>query len=162
MGTRHDTRARRFAFWVALATLAATSQSVSATAATGCPSPQPDFSYIDVDNDGCHTAGMDSPSVDADLMEPAFVGPAGTGLVIPNSLVLPNQANPYWSIPNDLWIDGRISGPSELNVEAGGTTYIQGSIRMRARGDGYEGDTTIGCAVGCGPVVVGDGAKLTA
>jgi hypothetical protein len=153
---------RRYAAPLLALLLVADLRPLAAAAAIGCPSPQPDYAYIDADNDGCYTDGVDSTSIDSALQAPTFVGPAGTGVVIPSSLVLPNQANPYWSVPNDVWIDGQVSGPSELIVEAGGTTYIQGRIRMSARGEGYEGDTTLGCLTGCGPVVIGDGAKLTA
>jgi hypothetical protein len=132
-----------------------------------CPTPQPSFSYIDADNDGCHTSGVDSASIDAQLQAastpgggPSFVGPPGTGVVIPRALALPADANPYWSVANDVWIDGPIKGASELKLEAGGTTYLDGSIKIKARGVPNEGNVTLGCLAGCGPTVVAGGVKL--
>ena len=164
MPTSYDRRRRRTLLVPSLAVsvLAGIAQAGSAAAATNCPSPQPAFAYVDVDNDGCYTSGVDSGSIDADLVAPTFVAPPGTGIVVPHSLALPDQANPHWSAENDVWIDGRVGGPSELVIEAGGTTTINGSVQMEARGDGYEGDTTIGCATGCGPVVIADRARVTA
>ena len=163
MSANHDrsyrTKARASFCVLALAVIAHTRP---AAAALDCPSPQPDFAYVDADNDGCYTSGVDSSSIDAALKTAAFVAPPGTGVVIPHTLVLPNQANPHWSVENDIWIDGRVNGPSELVIEAGGTTTINGYVRMQAQGEGYEGDTTIGCATGCGPVVIADRARVTA
>jgi hypothetical protein len=160
MRARHQLSLRLLVAAVAALLCAAAPQA--SHAATNCPLPQPKFAYVDTDNDGCHTPGVDSASVDADLAAASFVGPPGTGLVIPHSLSLPFQANPHWSIENDVWIDGRVGGPSELIIEAGGTTYVNGVIKLQAYGDGYEGDMLIGCATGCGPVVIADGARVEA
>jgi hypothetical protein len=137
-------------------------------ASLSCPTPQPAFSYIDVDNDGCHTAGIDSESVDDQLQAsptmantPSFVGPPDTGLVIPHEFGLPDDADPFWSVPNDVWIDGAIRGPSSVRIEAGGTTYVNGPIRIKAKGHSDEGDLRLGCAAGCGPTVVADGVRIT-
>src|SRR5262245_27071070 len=109
--------------------------TTSAHASHSCPTAQPAFAYVDVDNDGCYTAGLDSGNVDTQLQAastmantPSFVGPAGTGLVIPHALRLPDDADVFWSVPNDVWIDGEIRGPSSVRLEAGGTTYINGQI----------------------------------
>jgi hypothetical protein len=138
-----------------------------AYASHSCPTLQPSFAYIDVDNDGCYTAGIDSDGVDAQLQAPvtmtnvpSFVAPPNTGLVIPDFLVLPTNADPFWSVPNDVWIDGRISGPSSLRIEAGGTTYLNGRIRTKGKGVSDGAEVRLGCAAGCGPTVVDDGARL--
>jgi hypothetical protein len=139
----------------------------SALASHLCPTPQPAFSYVDVDNDGCHTEGIDSGSIDADLQAapamagmPSYVAPADTGIVVPGKLLLPIDADPFWSVPNGVWIDGKILGPSSLRIEAGGDTNIHGSIRLRAQGFSNEGDLRLGCSAGCGPTNIGSGVKL--
>ena len=138
-----------------------------ADASHSCPTPQPPFAYVDVDNDGCHTDAVDSTSIDAQLQAattmanvPSFVAPPGTGLVLPSSLVLPDDADPFWSVPNDVWIDGQVSGPAGLRIEAGGTTYVNGSIRLKAKGFSDDADLRLGCAAGCGPTVLDDGVRL--
>jgi len=141
--------------------------AASSHASHTCPMDQPAFAYVDVDNDGCYTAGVDSGTVDASLQSapamantPSFVGPPDTGLVIPHKLMLPDDADVFWSVPNDVWIDGEIRGPSSVRLEAGGTTYINGPIRLKAKGFSDEGDLRLGCATGCGQTIVGDGVML--
>jgi acetyltransferase-like isoleucine patch superfamily enzyme len=138
-----------------------------AHASHSCPTAQPAFAYVDVDNDGCHTEGIDSTSVDAALQAPttmvnvpSFTAPANTGLVIPVALDIPEEADPYWSVPNDVWIDGGIGGDSSLRIEAGGTTFVNANIRMRSKGFSDASDLELGCSSGCGPTVVAEDMRI--
>jgi hypothetical protein len=160
---RHDLTVRFFLPALALISLS----PGGAQASHICLTPQPAFSYVDVDNDGCYTDGVDSGSIDAALQAappmagmPSYTDPADTGIVVPRLLVLPVDADPYWSVPNDVWIDGKITGPSSLRIEAGGTTNIHGSIRLKAQGFSNEGDLRLGCISGCGPTIIADEVEL--